>query len=363
MHWVGNRRVGNGWIGAMAIALALLITSAWAQQDPTPAPPSPEFRSVVGETKILIPNIVVLTEGGEALSADNVDAVLLHYVDCESTLCGESLQAIDEFIARPLADQPLRVIGIAVGDTGDEAKQRAQSLNLSYPLLGDPNRQAFRLVADEGVPRTVVLDGEGRIAYQFPGFSSGREAEFRYVLEKILEGEEVPPHLQESGGPGDMMGGGGSSDAEVSPILYAKDIRGKEAPAVPVEEWINAVGSTEGKYLMVDFWATWCGPCVQTLRISEQQHHLFEDQLATMAISDEDPATVRRFVQQSGMKQPIGVDTQARAKSELLIKAIPHAFVANPEGKVVWQGHPIELWQNGAARLKEILNGKEFIGE
>ncbi len=327
---------------------------AAAQQAPAPAVPTaaPIDQAFLLDRGSMLPEDLRALVKDKATAAGIAEpkAILVHLVDCDSARCEESLKAIEEFIWRELKDQQVLVLGIAVGNTAKQVKELTTRAALTFPVLPDEDRKLYKVFAADGVPRTLVIATDWEIVYTHAGYVPGREAEYRLALEAILNGEPVPAEA------------GGKGASQVNEDLYAKDIRGQQAPDVPVEAWINPLpADTKGKYKLVDFWATWCGPCRFSLEYSEKIHGRFEDKLVTMAISDEPAQEVEKYVKEAGLKQPICIDTKARAKEALQVQGIPHAILINPSGKVVWQGHPMELWGNECEMLIQALQGKEFI--
>jgi len=109
----------------------------------------------------------------------------------------------------------------------------------------------------------------------------------------------------------------------------------------------------EEQPLLMEFWATWCPPCRESIphlnAIYDQYH---PKGLSVVGISNEDAAKVQAFMRQVPMKYPVALDPQMRYGSALNVHAIPHAFLVNRAGKVVWDGHPMTLTE---ADIEKVL--------
>lgn len=117
---------------------------------------------------------------------------------------------------------------------------------------------------------------------------------------------------------------------------------GKPGPQFQVEGWISPKPELEGKFLLIDFWATWCGPCLRAMPHLNELHAEFKDQLTIVGLSNESRAKVE------AMKSPVmdyysAIDTQGRMAGFFQIRSIPHIVLLNPQGVVLWKGHPARL--------------------
>ena len=118
------------------------------------------------------------------------------------------------------------------------------------------------------------------------------------------------------------------------------------------------VAEQRGKVLLVDFWASWCTPCVQEL---PKLQRLYESHgpkgLVVLAINiDEGATAAAASAKKLGLTMPIGIDASPFAKA-LGAKALPSSYLADREGRLRarWAGYRTGDENDIAARVDALL--------
>lgn len=146
------------------------------------------------------------------------------------------------------------------------------------------------------------------------------------------------------------------SPAKVEPAdipvgkISAASFLGKAPPKMIVQKWLTPQPTTTGKFVLIDFWATWCGPCRQSIPHLNTLQAKFKDQLVVIGLSDESEADVRKM-KSPKMEYSVGIDTAGTMSQAMSVRGIPHAIIMDPQGIVRFEGHPAHLNEKNVAGL------------
>ncbi len=153
---------------------------------------------------------------------------------------------------------------------------------------------------------------------------------------------------------------------------------GSVAPDIDVQHWVSDGNGKfkpikkfeAGSVYVVEFWATWCGPCIASMpHLSELQKSYADKKVQLISVSDEDLETVKQFlerpVQSSEDAEDVAADKPAQTYGQLTsnyclttdpdqsvstdymlaagLNGIPSAFIVGKDGKIEWIGHPMSM--------------------
>ncbi len=126
--------------------------------------------------------------------------------------------------------------------------------------------------------------------------------------------------------------------------LSALNFQGKQLPvALGNEEWITEKKDLTGKVLVLDFWATWCGPCRKASPKLEKMQKKHEGKLEVLAIggSNDDEGKQRKYVLQHNSAYSNLYDKKDSINNALQVRGIPHTVIMSTDGVIRWQGNPL----------------------
>jgi thiol-disulfide isomerase/thioredoxin len=151
------------------------------------------------------------------------------------------------------------------------------------------------------------------------------------------------------------------------PLLLAAAVLnvGEPAPPLTVEQLLRAPEGTaanwqalKGKAVVLEFWATWCAPCVEQIPHWNALAEKFKSRpIQFIAIGYEDPELIAVFLKQRPMAGWIALDPAAATFKAYGVESVPHTVLVDAKGAV--RGIT-SLQQLTEADLEALLGGREL---
>lgn len=123
---------------------------------------------------------------------------------------------------------------------------------------------------------------------------------------------------------------------------------GQPAPSISLESWLNAgkdespsLESLKGQTILLEFWGTWCHPCVLAMPIVQKLHDRYKDRgLRVLAISYETDDVLQPFLAKNAYTLTVGSDPTKKVVNAYGIKSWPTSILIDKEGKIAQIGNP-----------------------
>lgn len=257
------------------------------------------------------------------------------------------------------ANPDLVVMGIHHQRGFEKAGETAQRLKVKAPYAHDASGEVLKaLRADSAGPVFYVVDRAGNLRFADVERSSLEAAVKAVVSESAEDAAKVKPPAP-AGKPSPSAGAADGKPAasayaaakwpKSNPDVGATDFQGKPLGVAfgKNETWITPTVDLAGKAMVLDFWATWCGPCIRASPILEELQERHDGKLQIVAVGGqkrsnypEDVNAIKKFLAKKPSKYSHVHDKDQTVYKSIKPQGIPHVVVLSTDGVVRWQGNP-----------------------
>ena len=126
-------------------------------------------------------------------------------------------------------------------------------------------------------------------------------------------------------------------EGENAPNFTLKNLDGKEI----------SLNQFRGKHVLINFWATWCGPCKIEMPSLEALYERFKDKnFVLLAISNDmfGANIVKPFVKAHNINFPVLLDQRLKVSNAFGVVSLPTTFMIDPQGKIIGTLYGAEDW-------------------
>jgi thiol-disulfide isomerase/thioredoxin len=276
-------------------------------------------------------------KNGEVKPADLKGKIVV--LDFWATWCGPCIAAIPHTneMAEKYKDKGVVVIGVCTSKRGQEKYEQAVTQHgIKYPSAADPDLKAHDAWKVQWYPTYAVVDRKGNVR------AIGLRTNF---VEKVVEKLAAEETTAEAASSVLYASAGGADkpewrEGEPAQRQRLEGMEGKAPPALQVSNWINSkdmtLGDLKGKVVLLDFWATWCGPCINAIPHTNELAEKYKDK-GLVIIGVCHPEGVEKMAdtaKEKGIKYPIAADKAGKTIAAYKVNGYPDYYLIDRAGKL-----------------------------
>ncbi|AWL78974.1 TlpA family protein disulfide reductase [Capnocytophaga canimorsus] len=111
-------------------------------------------------------------------------------------------------------------------------------------------------------------------------------------------------------------------------------------------EYSELASPKDKKLFFIDYWATWCAPCITVASYLTTLQEQFRDDLYVISLTQESPDVVKPFLQKHHSKLAVSIDYEGENFKKHKVRALPYGVLLNAQGEVLWKGNPANITAN-----------------
>lgn len=109
----------------------------------------------------------------------------------------------------------------------------------------------------------------------------------------------------------------------------------------------------KGKVTFINYWATWCPPCIAELPSIERLYADYGNKITFLLITNENPSTVKKFIERKNYNIPAVIPTM-NTPEKLYERSIPTTYIIDKKGKIVMKEQGAVDWNS--AEVRQLLS-------
>lgn len=125
-------------------------------------------------------------------------------------------------------------------------------------------------------------------------------------------------------------------------IYSQKTFDQTKSPDLAIKEWVGDASSLKNKTIILEFWATWCGGCIDAIPHLNEMAEKYgsKDVIFVSMNSFDKKEKIEKFLQKTEMKTYIAIDDEKKTYDAFEVGAMPKTYLVDKNGNLRWQGVP-----------------------